>query len=144
MLDISRRVLLAAALGAIAVEAAAAETRVALRGYDPVAYFTEGQPQKGVPEYTASFDDTMYWFKNAKHRDMFVANPDRYAPQYNGYCTIMVSRGTKYEADPEAWTIAENRLYVFGAKSGVDVFKEQMGSAIANANANWHATLHKQ
>jgi hypothetical protein len=144
MLDLSRRVLLAAALGAIAVGAAAAETRVALRGYDPVTYFTEGQPQKGVPEYTASFDDTMYWFKNAKNRDMFVANPDRYAPQYNGYCTIMVSRGIKYEADPEAWTIAENRLYVFAAKSGVDVFKEQTGSAIANANANWHATLHKQ
>src|SRR5947209_11049708 len=99
-------------------------TRVALQGYDPVAYFTDGKPQKGTADFNASFDDTTYWFKNAEHRALFVASPDRYAPQFDGYCAIMVSRGGKYEADPEAWAIADGRLYVFSSKESMPLFRQ--------------------
>ena len=66
----------------------AAETvaqRIALSGYDPVSYFTAGRPEKGSPEFAAPFDDATYWFKSAEHRAMFLADPDRYAPQYSGF-----------------------------------------------------------
>jgi YHS domain-containing protein len=143
--DFSRRSLLlalsilgaAAALGALETGSSAAEKRVALSGYDPVSYFTNGRPEKGSAEYSAAFDDATYWFKNAEHRALFVADPDHYAPQFAGYCAIMVSRGMKQEADPEAWAIADGRLYVFSAKQGVPLFQQQTAAIINRATENW-------
>jgi YHS domain-containing protein len=108
-----------------------------------VSYFTEGHPEKGSAEYSAAYDDATYWFKNAEHRAMFVADPDRYAPQFKGYCTIMVSRGVKQEADPEAWAIADGKLYVFAVKQGVPLFEQQTASITEKAVANW-PELRKQ
>ena len=95
MPEFSRRSVLVALpiLGAIAADAAplaaeaaspVPEKRLALSGYDPVSYFTEGHPEKGSAEYSAAFDDATYWFKNAEHRAVFVADPDHYAPQFRG------------------------------------------------------------
>ena len=111
--------------------------RVALQGYDPVSYFTKGHPEKGSPQFAAAFDDATYWFKTAEHRATFVAEPDRYAPQFSGFCAITVSRGAKLEADPEAWVIADGRLYVFGGKEGVPMFRRQTASIVEKANENW-------
>src|SRR2546425_1270799 len=106
MTDLSRRAMLVGVslLGVVAqleaplaADAAAGDRRVALSGYDPVAYFTDGHPEKGSAEFAAAFDGATYWFKNAEHRGLFVADPDRYAPQFHGYCAINVSRGGKYE-----------------------------------------------
>jgi YHS domain-containing protein len=132
-------VLAAAGRVPLAAEAApaVAEKRLALKGYDPVSYFTDGQPEKGSAEYQASYDDATYWFKNAQHRAMFVADPDHYAPQFRGYCTVTLSHGEKYEADPEAWVIADGKLYVFGSKQGVQVFQTQTASVIEKATDNW-------
>jgi YHS domain-containing protein len=127
----------AAALGVVETSSSAAEKRVALSGYDPVSYFTAGRPEKGSAEYSATFDDATYWFKNAEHRALFVADPDRYAPQFAGYCAINVSRGVKQEADPEAWVIADGRLYVFSAKGGVPLFQQQTAAIIGKATENW-------
>ena len=154
MPEFSRRSVLVALpmLGAIAAHGAplaaeaaspVPEKRVALSGYDPVAYFTEGHPEKGLAEYSAAFDDATYWFKSAEHRAMFVADPDHYAPQFKGYCTIMVSRGVKQEADPEAWAIADGKLYVFWVKQGVPLFEQQTASITEKAAANW-PELRKQ
>jgi YHS domain-containing protein len=115
----------------------AREKRLALKGYDPVSYFTEGRPEKGSAEYSATFDDATYWFKSAEHRTLFVNDPDHYAPQFGGHCTIMVSRGEKYEADPEAWTIADGKLYVFSDKKGVPFFEQQTASIVEKAAKNW-------
>jgi YHS domain-containing protein len=148
--DFSRRSVLcassilgaAAALGVVETGSSAAEKRVALSGYDPVSYFTDGHPEKGSAEYSAAFDEATYWFKSAEHRALFVANPDHYAPQFAGYCSIMVSRGVKQEADPEAWVIADGRLYVFSAKEGVPMFQQQTAAIINKATENWRE-LHK-
>jgi YHS domain-containing protein len=148
MSDFSRRSILiglpiviiaAADRAALAAEAApqVAEKRLALGGYDPVSYFTDGHPEKGSAEYAAAFDDATYWFKSAEHRATFVADPDHYAPQFAGYCAVTLSRGEKYEADPEAWAIADGRLYVFGSKAGVPVFRAQTASVIEKATENW-------
>ena len=127
----------AAALGAVETGSSAAEKRVALSGYDPVSYFTDGRPEKGSAEYSAAFDDATYWFKNAEHRATFVGDPDHYAPQFRGYCAILLSRGEKHEADPEAWVIADGKLYVFSSKKGVPYFEQQTATVVEKATDNW-------
>lgn len=111
--------------------------RVALNGYDPVAYFTDGRPAKGSAEFSASFDGTTYHFKNAQHRALFVADPDRYAPQYKAYCAITITRGAKQEVDPEAFLIWNGKLYMFAGKQGVDMFKAEAAAIVAKAESAW-------
>jgi len=148
MAGASRRLVLAAfsALGAsaafqtrLAAQGAkpASPERVALNGYDPVAYFTDGRPAKGSAEFSASFDGTTYHFKNAQHRALFVADPDRYAPQYKAYCAITSSRGAKQEVDPEAFLIWNGKLYMFAAKQGIDMFKQDAAAIVAKAGSAW-------
>jgi len=117
--------------------------RVALQGYDPVAYFTDGHPVKGSAEFSAAFDGATYWFRNAEHRALFTADPDHYAPRFNGYCTVMVSRGVKYEANPETWAIADGKLWVFGGPGARSAFQEKSGDIIAKATENWSEVRQK-
>ena len=145
MAALSRRtfVLVPLAVTALSAQAlaqaasAVSATRVALRGYDPVAYFTDGKPQKGSSEFTFAYDDTVYWFQSAEHRDKFAANPEQFAPQFDGYCAVQLSRGRKVEADPEAWTITNGKLYVFSGPRGPDRFKEKPVAIAATASENW-------
>ncbi|TMJ87700.1 MAG: hypothetical protein E6G78_10635 [Alphaproteobacteria bacterium] len=141
--ELTRRSFVAAALAASCCGSAKAQnpplaaTRVALKGYDPVSYFTDGRPEKGSSEFTFAFDDTTYWFKSAEHRSLFAADPEHYAPQFDGYCAVQVSRGHKVEADPEAWTITNGKLYVFAGKPGVPIFQEQPVAIAEKAKENW-------
>src|SRR5687768_1689935 len=118
--------------------AAAAEPpsgrRIALSGYDPVAYFADGKPAKGTREHWLAFDDAVYLFKSAAHRARFAAEPERYAPQYDGFCAGGVSKGYKAEPDPEAWLIANGRLYVFQFKERVEMFRQKIAEIEAQAN----------
>ncbi|HWZ69835.1 MAG TPA: YHS domain-containing (seleno)protein, partial [Stellaceae bacterium] len=66
-----------------------------------------------------------------------VADPDHYAPQFQGFCTVTLMRGARLEADPEAWVIADGKLYVFGAKEALPVFRAQTASVIEKATDNW-------
>ena len=123
MRSVSRRLLLttAVAAGAGGVFArsapvkAGSPSRTGLWGYDPVSYFTAGHPEPGSAEFSFPFDDTTYWFASEEHRKMFAADPEHYAPQFKGYCALSVARGLKIEADPEAWTIWNGRLFVYGS-----------------------------
>jgi hypothetical protein len=153
MTDISRRALLngLAVFGVVAQlretladdTPATGGTRVALGGYDPVAYFTDGHPVRGSAEFSATFDDATYWFKNAEHQALFVADPDHYAPRFNGYCAVMVSRGVKYEADPEQWVIADGKLWVFGGPQAVSAFREHTADIVAKSTENWPEVRQK-
>jgi YHS domain-containing protein len=142
MSDLSRRAFVSAAMAVAFCGRATAQTvvpanRVALKGYDPVSYFTDGKPEKGSSDFTFAFDDTVYWFKSAEHKAKFAANPEQYAPQFDGFCAVQLSRGHKVEADPEAWTITNGKLYVFSGKRGVPIFHEQPGAIVAKASENW-------
>jgi YHS domain-containing protein len=147
MTDISRRAVLigCSVFGVVAElgESLAADApatggkRVALSGHDPVSYFTEGRPEKGSAEFSAAFGGATYWFRNAEHQALFIADPDHYAPRFDGYCAVMVSRGIKYEADPQAWAIADGKLWVFGNKRGEAVFREKTPDIMAKAAENW-------
>ena len=95
--------------------------RLALKGHDPVAYFTEGKPVMGSPQFAFDWDEGRYYFANARHRDMFAGDPDRYAPRFGGYCTASMTRGAANEADPEVFSIVDGRLYLIGAGKGKEV-----------------------
>lgn len=124
----------------VAAEDGQRTARVALKGYDPVAYFVDGHPVKGSSAFSFQFDDAVYYFASAEHQKMFAADPDRYAPQYSGYCAVALSIGRKFEPDPHSWAISNGRLYVFQSEKGVSVFAEDAAGIIAKADANW-ATL---
>ena len=105
---------LAAAL-ALPASTLAQDKAAALKGHDPVAYFVDGRPVKGTPSIAYDFDDSHYQFSKPKHRELFAANPDRYAPQFTGLCTVGMAKGMKAEADPSVWKIVDGRLYVFSS-----------------------------
>ena len=144
MRDLSRRSFVSVAVaGAFYCGTATAQnaspvagTRVALKGYDPVSYFTDGKPEKGSGEFTFAFDDTTYWFKSAEHRAKFAADPEHYAPQFDGFCAVQLSRGHKVEADPEVWTINNGKLYVFSGKRGLPIFNERPVEIAQKAGEN--------
>ncbi len=122
---------------AVEVEEVPGGRRVALSGYDPVAYFDGGQPAKGSREFWFAFDDVVYLFRSAQHRDTFAADPERFAPQYDGYCAGGISKGYKTEPDPEAWLIANGKLFVFQFKDRVAMFQKKIDEIAAKANENW-------
>jgi hypothetical protein len=119
------------------------DRRVALAGYDPVAYFKDGRATKGSPEFSAGFDDAIYWFVSAEHRDVFAADPEHYAPQYGGFCAISLANGAIVDPDPEAWIISDGKLYVFGAKQGIPLFEQGKAGIVDKATENW-PRLRKQ
>jgi YHS domain-containing protein len=151
MNELTRRFLVQAAIAAAfygrwaarpsvaAEDGNAATPRVAIEGYDPVAYFTDGHPVKGSAAFSLAFDEAIYYFANAEHQKMFAADPDRYAPQYSGYCAVAVSDGYKATIDPESWVISKGKLYVFHSKKGLSLFAEDPAGTIAKADANWAA-----
>lgn len=116
------------------------ERRLILKGYDPVAYFTEGRPVQGNAKFQHDWDGGRYHFASAANRDKFVADPDRYAPQFGGYCTGSLARNVRAEAHPEGWIISEGRLYVFGqARFREDALKDPqwLATRIPKAKENW-------
>jgi len=114
--------------------------RVVLKGHDPVAYFTERKPVKGDPKISHDWDGERYLFANAGNRSKFAANPDRYAPQFGGYCTGSMSGKRQLEADPEAWIISDGKLYVFGQVKFADIARNDpkwLADRIPLAAVNW-------
>ena len=85
---------------------------VAIKGTDPVAYFTLGEPVKGSKDFEAEWNGATWRFATAGHRDLFKADPEKYGPQYGGYCAWAVSQGYTAGIDPEAWKIVDGKLYL--------------------------------
>ena len=86
---------------------------VALKGYDPVAYFDTASPVKGDEAISFDWADATWHFSNKENRDRFAADPEQFAPQFGGFCAFAMSKGFTADADPAAWHIEDGRLYVF-------------------------------
>lgn len=148
--DLNRRGLLAS-LAATAVAATVAPAlaldpvfsrrRTALGGYDPVAYFTEGKPIEGSDSFSHQWQGTTWHFASAENRDSFAADPERYAPQYGGYCAWAVSQGYTASTNPEAWRIVGDKLYLNYSKSVQRRWEKDVPGNIAKANRNWPGLL---
>ena len=109
----------------------------AIRGYDPVAYFTESKPVPGDPKISYNHEGANWYFASEKNRDAFKANPVKYAPQYGGYCAFGTSRGYKAPTEADAWTIVDGKLYLnYNQKVRTGWDKDRTGY-IEKADANW-------
>jgi hypothetical protein len=109
---------------------------LAIKGYDPVAYFTLQRATPGDARLTWEWDEHVWQFSTAGHRDLFKADPVKYAPQFSNFCAVALARGEVKEANPEYWLISDGRLYLFGKPFGPDLFRQQLGENIERANRN--------
>ena len=109
---------------------------LAIKGYDPVAYFTIGSPARGLPEIEYEWDEQRYRFSRAEHREMFKADPVRYAPRFADLCAMALTRGEVVEANPEYWLVSEGKLYIFGKPIGPALFQQDLAGNIDKANQN--------
>jgi YHS domain-containing protein len=116
--------------------AAADKTPLAILGYDPVAYFTLGKPVPGSPEYEHEWDGHRYLFSLSEHRDLFKADPMRYAPQFPNFCANAMTRGEVVQADPRNFLISGGKLYMFGKATGPRLFQQGITENIEKANRN--------
>lgn len=116
-------------------------TNVAIRGYDPVAYFTVGRPTQGVASFKANYQGAEFRFANAGNRAAFIANPARYAPQYGGYCAWAVSQGSTAGIDPNAWSIVDGKLYLNYNASIQSRWQGNRANFIVSADRNWPSVL---
>jgi len=142
-----RTVVLSAGLALAAVlgtaQLATAETEInivdgyAVHGYDVVAYFKEGKPVIGDDRYTAEHDGATYRFASADHLDAFKNNPDKFAPQYGGYCAFGAAMGRKFDGDPNAWAIVDDKLYLNLNQKVQERWKEDVPGFIKGADNNW-------
>ena len=110
---------------------------VAIKGYDPVAYFTEGQPVMGTPEIRADLDGATWQFTSVEHRDAFLAHPTRYEPEYGGFCAYGAAQGLKTDIDPAAFSIIGGRLYLNASIDVRTVWRNELIISIARADRNW-------
>jgi YHS domain-containing protein len=112
-------------------------TGTAIEGTDPVAYFTEGRPVEGASAFAHEWRGATWYFASAENRDRFAADPERYAPQYGGYCAWAVAHGYTAKIDPEAWKIVDGRLYLNYSKDVQADWVEDIPGNIAKGDANW-------
>lgn len=110
---------------------------VGLEGYDAVAYFTDSKPVPGNDSTTHVWHGATWKFTSAEHRDLFAADPERYAPQFGGYCAYAVSRGTTAHGDPLQWAVVNNRLFVNTNAFAMSLWDRDRPGNIAAADQNW-------
>jgi len=111
---------------------------VALKGYDPVAYFTEHAPVQGSDKLTVEWGEAMWQFASSRNRDLFAANPEQYAPQFGSFCAFAVSKGFTADSSPDAWHIENGKLFVFMDQSVRDDWVATIAEGSEQrSNDNW-------
>ena len=111
--------------------------KTAIHGYDPVAYFTDGKPVMGKDEFVFEWNGAKWHFATAEHRDAFKSAPEKYAPQYGGYCAYAVSQGHTADIDPKAWSIVDGKLYLNYDEDIQKKWKADVPGYITKADKNW-------
>lgn len=110
---------------------------VAIHGYDPVAYFTKDKAVKGKEKYTAIYNGAIYRFASEENRDLFKANTEKYAPQFGGYCAMGVALDKKLDVDPDAFYIADGKLYLNLNKTVQQKWLEDVPGHLKTASRKW-------
>lgn len=110
---------------------------VAIKGYDPVAYFSDGVAAAGSKQVSYVWAGTEWHFTNEKNRDTFKSNPEKYAPQFGGYCAYGASRNYKAPTDPLAFTIVDEKLYLNYNPKVKEIWMKDTKAYIEKAEMNW-------
>ena len=116
---------------------------LAIKGYDVVAYFGAGVSTKGDERFVHRWNDATWQFATAKNRNLFARDPDKYAPQFGGYCAWAISHGYTADVDPEAFRIVDGKLYLIYSKSVELRWEQDIPGNIVRAQTNWPAVLQK-
>lgn len=116
---------------------------VAIQGYDPVAFFTEGKPVKGKPEFVGKKDGAVYLFASKEHRDLFLKEPTKYEPQFGGYCAYGASKNKLAPIDVEAFQIVDGKLLMQYSKGIRDDFNKDTKGNLSKATTNWPGLVEK-
>lgn len=114
----------------------------ALSGYDTVAYFTENKPVKGNSNYSTEYMGAEWLFASQENLELFEANPEKYAPEYGGYCAYAVATGTTAKGDPEQWEIVDDKLYLNVNAKIKKRWSAKKDTYIPKADANWPTVLN--
>ncbi|MGE5238045.1 MAG: YHS domain-containing (seleno)protein [Chloroflexota bacterium] len=112
-------------------------TGFVIRGYDPVAYFAEGRPVPGRSDLSVEYKGGTYLFATAANRDTFKANPEKYLPQYGGYCAYGVAVGKKFDIDPSSWRIVDGKLYFNLNPVILEKWSADTKGYLGKSEANW-------
>jgi YHS domain-containing protein len=112
-------------------------TGVAIDGFDPVSYFTDAEPQPGLPDYEYDWGGVPWYFESAANRDVFARNPQIYAPQYGGHCLMSLSRGYLSDGKPRLYVVEGLKLYFFYSAANRDAYLMARSAAVADAEKNW-------
>jgi YHS domain-containing protein len=112
---------------------------LAIEGFDPLAYFVDGRPEMGLPEFEAAQGGVVWRFCNEGNRASFVAHPEVYAPQFGGYDPVDLARGVTVAGNPLFWLVAGNRLYLFAREDSRDAFAANPLPYLKEAKLRWPA-----
>jgi YHS domain-containing protein len=129
-------VLLLAEIYGIAAGATPEDT-VAIKGYDTVAYFAAGKALKGTEHFTFSWHGMTWFFQSRENRDLFTASPEKYAPQYDGWCVWAMTESRKAVTDPEVWTIVDGKLYLNCSPAAYEKWSRDIPGHIKKADEIW-------
>jgi YHS domain-containing protein len=110
---------------------------VAIKGYDTVAYFSASKALKGSESFTFQWHGMTWYFLTKENRDLFAVSPEKYAPQYDGYCAWAMSEGRKSITDPEVWKIVNGKLYLNCSSAAYEKWSKDIPGNIKKADANW-------
>ena len=141
------RTLLFAALMAVSAAAIAQKPEIyadrngAIRGYDPVAYFTDKASVKGSDKFSYAWKGATWRFASAENRDLFAASPEKFAPQYGGYCAFAVAQNSLARIDPQAWNVVDGKLYLNYSLKVREAWAKDSPGYIRKADANWPGVL---
>ena len=116
---------------------------LALQGYDPVGYFTDGKPVKGSPEFTATYKGATYQFASAQHRDTFNQSPQKYEPQFGGFCGYAASINKLAPIEVEYFQVLHDRLVLQHNEKAWKLWHQDVEGNLKKAVANW-PTLSQQ
>lgn len=116
----------------------------AIGGFDAVAYFRDSTPVRGSSAHQTTWKDAVWLFKSQENLEAFTAEPEKYAPQYGGYCAYGLAEGHTAPTQPDAWTIVDGKLYLNYNKSVRDLWRKNEPEYIRQANKNWPGVLEKQ
>ena len=112
---------------------------LAIEGYDPVAYFVDARPVRGLAEFEAAQAGVVWRFHNEGNRASFIAHPDIYGPQFGGYDPVDLARGVTVAGNPMFWLVSGERLYLFAREAHRDAFAAHPNGFLRRATSLWPA-----
>ncbi len=127
----------AAAAADSPIAAVNTEGGLAVKGYDPVSYFTTGKPTPGLAQFSTTYKGATYRFSSAENRARFIATPEKFVPEYGGYCAYAISLNKVADIDPDEWAIVDDKLYLNNGFLAQSLWSLDKSGNIKRGDQNW-------